>query len=403
LDFGASHKLPHEPILDDASMLRVPVATPGYASCQVLEGETPDPRDDLFAFACVTYVLLAGKHPFSNKTALQARAQHMTPQRPAGLSHRQWRALLAGLHWERGQRPSDMQQWLERLDLRSAARRLSALSMLVKAPPPRKSGLMLAVGAAAALLVAAGAAYWMSTHDDAFGQNVSRWLVDAKSAATDATAALQAKFVGTQQPKSEQPAPAEPEPAPAPAASITDSVAPAPAPVAAQESRRIAPPTPPASNPPLPAIAVAPTPPPIRAAAAPPALAAQTPAAATSPAGATSNWPARLETAVDSIDVPAGESTAQIVVKRRGNFHGETSFTWWTESGTAKPGTDFAPIAPREQTIGDRRTSTNLSVPLVSNSARKQARSFYVVIDQPAAGAVLGARHLTMVTILPAE
>ena len=103
---------------------RTPVATPGYASCQVLEGQYPDARDDIFAFACVTYVLLSGKHPFPKRTAVEACAQRLRPARPPRITNQQWRVLREGLRWERDRRPSDVQQWLDRFDLAGAAPRL---------------------------------------------------------------------------------------------------------------------------------------------------------------------------------------------------------------------------------------------------------------------------------------
>jgi hypothetical protein len=58
LDFGASHKLLQNTESADGEWTeRAPLATPGYASCQVLEGQHPNARDDLFAFACVAYLV----------------------------------------------------------------------------------------------------------------------------------------------------------------------------------------------------------------------------------------------------------------------------------------------------------------------------------------------------------
>jgi hypothetical protein len=106
--------------------------------------------------------------------------------------------------------------------------------------------------------------------------------------------------------------------------------------------------------------------------------------------------------AADTVDVPAAESLALVTVQRKGSLRGETSFTWWTESGTAKPGTDFLPVVPQQVTLGDGKSSVNLNVPL-SKAPHAQSKSFYVVIDQSDTGAPLGARTLTMVTLLPPD
>ena len=51
----------------------------------MLEGEVADARDDVYAVACIAYVLLTGKHPFRGATALKARTSRLSPDRPGGL------------------------------------------------------------------------------------------------------------------------------------------------------------------------------------------------------------------------------------------------------------------------------------------------------------------------------
>src|SRR5216684_4074707 len=162
LDFGASHKLLREVGLSQ----RAPVATPGYASCQLLEGQHPDARDDLFAFACVAYVLLSGQHPFPRLTAIEARVQRLRPSRPPKLTGRQWQVLREGLRWERERRPADVQKWLDRFGLAAAAPHLPPLNALMNAPAPRKTGGVRAAAAIAVLAVLAAGGYWSVTHYD---------------------------------------------------------------------------------------------------------------------------------------------------------------------------------------------------------------------------------------------
>jgi hypothetical protein len=107
--------------------------------------------------------------------------------------------------------------------------------------------------------------------------------------------------------------------------------------------------------------------------------------------------------AADTVDVEPTDSAARITVRRRGNPHGDASFTWWTESGTAESGRDFAPVIPNVERIPDGRGSVTLNVPIFSTPHGK-SKSFYVVIDRTeSGGAALGARNLTMVTIQPAD
>ena len=104
LDFGASSSSPTS-------------LTPAYASCELLEGREPDPRDDLFSFACLTYELLAGEHPFQMRRSTEARSLKLTPHRPAGLTGGQWRTLQQGLAWDRSNRPASVREWLAALDI----------------------------------------------------------------------------------------------------------------------------------------------------------------------------------------------------------------------------------------------------------------------------------------------
>lgn len=87
-----------------------------YASCELLEGMDPEPRDDIFALACLAYELLAGEHPFQLRRASEARALKIAPRRPGGLSGRQWTALTQALAWQRVDRPASVRAWLAELN-----------------------------------------------------------------------------------------------------------------------------------------------------------------------------------------------------------------------------------------------------------------------------------------------
>ncbi len=86
--------------------------TPSYASVEMLEGGEPDPRDDIYALACVTYQLLTGRHPFDRRPATEARDAKLSPRPVAGLSRRAWRALLQGLAFDRTARCPDVESFL---------------------------------------------------------------------------------------------------------------------------------------------------------------------------------------------------------------------------------------------------------------------------------------------------
>lgn len=94
---------------------RIPAGTPTYASPDVLSGETPDARDDVFSFACVAYEVLTGQHPFGRLSSLQARDEAKIPPRAWNLSTSQWLSLLSALSWKREQRPASVLELFTRL------------------------------------------------------------------------------------------------------------------------------------------------------------------------------------------------------------------------------------------------------------------------------------------------
>jgi len=424
LGFGVSHKSRQISGASDHETL--PFAASAYASCQVLEGERADARDDVFALASITYLLLSGDHPFSKKTAIEARASGLKLRRPAGLGGRQWQALRAALRWERERRPADVQEWLSQMDLRGAAKRLVPLTDHFEPPPHKESRSRMATGIAAGVALVLAGAYWLLSHRDTLPSIDSTAPVrvpdsPARPSADMAAPSVSAKTATTppsstdrgQHPIASAPPPPARIPVP-PSQHAPAAASPAPAPTASSAAGQLVAAPPVAASPvaasPVAAPAAAPTassatvvPPATvgQRTSAPAAAAAQRvtaqPVAAASAAGTGAS---KIELAADTVEVGTSEPSAQVSVHRKGNLRGSTSFTWWTESGTAKPGTDFSAVVPQLAYIGDGKSSVSLSIP-VSNGRHAQPRSFYVVIDQSEGGATLGARTLTMVTLLP--
>jgi serine/threonine protein kinase len=87
--------------------------TPAYASPEMLEQREPDPRDDIYALACITYELLTARHPFNRLSSTQARGAGMKPQRPANLGRAQWQALKGALALEREARTPTVTRFLD--------------------------------------------------------------------------------------------------------------------------------------------------------------------------------------------------------------------------------------------------------------------------------------------------
>ncbi len=92
--------------------------TPAYASCEMIDGEEPDPRDDIYALACLAYELLAGRHPFDKRPATDARDRGLKLRPIKGLSRRTWHGLQRGLAFRREDRTPDIETFLRDIKTR---------------------------------------------------------------------------------------------------------------------------------------------------------------------------------------------------------------------------------------------------------------------------------------------
>jgi serine/threonine protein kinase len=412
LDFGAAHASFGGPTVY-AQSDRSPIATPRYASPQVLDGQRPDARDDVYSLACLMYVLLSGKHPFGEKTALGAQEQRLRPSRPNGLSGKEWRALRTGLAFERERRPADVAQWLEAFDWSTAAPRLPPLLTLVRVAPPRRNRLGLVALIIAAVVGVLAAALWANAY---FGGDRNLLSTAANDSEPQSAAPLPEsdRSRGAAQPSSSTQASSSTQPSsPTQPSSSLQSTATPPA------ERAAAPPNSPAPQAAAPSSSSPVPPSPAsdrgrlaaneRGAATSSPRAAPPPSAPVPPPSSAAEEPAgplprsRVELAADTVDVPITDPAARIVVRRRGSLQGAATFTWWTESGTAKPGQDFIAVTPHPEVIEEGKSSVSLFIPVVGDATRQQPKSFYVVINDPGPGVTLGARTLTMVTIPPSQ
>jgi eukaryotic-like serine/threonine-protein kinase len=314
--------------------------TPAYASCELLEGREPDPRDDLFALACLSYELLAGEHPFQQRRSTEARSLKMTPHRPPGLSGRQWKALTAALSWDRAERPRSVRDWLADLDLGSEPLgripnpQDSKALPLVKGHVP-SGWIALSVG----VLVCAIAWAVLSR------PKAPHVAVDA-DAEVAASAPLNVERAIAEAEIEESQAPAEAAPVPA---------------KAAVKNR------------------------------APDALSAARPVDKTEKIGVVS----------PSYSIRRGEKFAEIRVHRSSGSKKGTSVDWWTEPGSALPGTDYAPQAPATISFPAGAHTVSIFIKLIPNASRRRTDVFYVVLGNPSGGSLLGAVSKSAVSINP--
>lgn len=87
--------------------------TPAYASLEMLNGGTPDERDDIYALGCVTYEIFSGEHPFGKLPADKACAKKLKPKRLEELTSTQWSALQRALAFNRKDRISSVENFYD--------------------------------------------------------------------------------------------------------------------------------------------------------------------------------------------------------------------------------------------------------------------------------------------------
>jgi serine/threonine protein kinase len=376
LDFGSGIVRPGEPWISEMSPGgNYRQATPAYASCEQLQGWCADPRDDIYALACLAYQLLAGKHPFDQRSALVARGRRMRARRPAGISGDSWRALRRGLAWSREQRSMTMEKWLEQIGVAGAAESLPPLSRLAAMPPPRHWPQRAA--AAAVVLFSLGLAAFAVKRQA--GVDWPRTLAGAQSSWDSFWQQLQSPWDSVS--ASPVPPPVHAAIAPVtpamsgPITAAANGARPAAAPGNRARSTRVA-----------------------NIAETPVAVAAGEAHEAVSPPPLDAN-PARVAFAATSYAVSGSEPAARIVVQRLGSTDGDLSFSWWTEGASAQPDVDYASLGRRIERIPSGVDKLTVYVPIISNPQRSRLSQFYVALGEAGSAGTAAPSVRATVTI----
>jgi serine/threonine protein kinase len=375
LGFGASRSAaPELPAAEFESDQRLSIATSDYAGDQVLVGHHPEVGDDLYGIACLACLLFTGYHPFNNLSAAKARTSRLKPRRPPGLTYHQWNALRPGLKFNRQRPPSDIAKLLQQVVQYHSAEQLPILSALLTPPRPRRRWSAVR---ALIVLIALGAAVgvWSNFHFESVAGIVETLDTQVRRIATIADSWV---------------------------ARLSDAFAPSPGGASAKPDAgqsAVSPPTP--SGEPAAKSATATAAPPAPAAPASVAQMQARTAARSAPPAPASNSPPRIELALETTEVSSNAPAALVLVRRKGNLLRDATFTWWTETGTAKAGVDFEPVAPRMETIKAGKDRVNLQISIVSDSTRRKTKNFFVVIAEPGPYVSLGERTVEKVSILP--
>ena len=86
------------------------------------EPDAPDPRDDVYGLACLTYELLSGRHPFNANSPLDAHRAGLTPAPIDGLQPHQWAALERALALRRHERTHQVAEFVAAFGAAGATR-----------------------------------------------------------------------------------------------------------------------------------------------------------------------------------------------------------------------------------------------------------------------------------------
>lgn len=75
-----------------------------------------------------------------------------------------------------------------------------------------------------------------------------------------------------------------------------------------------------------------------------------------------------------------GSKSVVIEVSRTGDASKDVRFVWWTRSSGAKSGQDYIGSRPRTEHLAPGATSTQWTIPILSNAARRHTEMFYVFL-----------------------
>jgi formylglycine-generating enzyme required for sulfatase activity/predicted Ser/Thr protein kinase len=126
IDFGIARLMTRHPRaagVNGDERPRLSALTPPYASPEMLENAEPDPRDDIYALACIAHELLTGRHPFDRIVANEARDSGMKVLRRSSMSAAQFRAIARGLEFDREKRTPSVEHFMEEFTAGSGIRR----------------------------------------------------------------------------------------------------------------------------------------------------------------------------------------------------------------------------------------------------------------------------------------
>ena len=121
-DFGIARAVAkaekYEDSVDDKTVFdagNLGALTPAYASLEMLEGEAPDVRDDIYALGCIAYELFTGNHPFNRVHANEAARLKLKAKRIPNIPKRQWKIIEQAIAFKREDRIPTVHEFWDKL------------------------------------------------------------------------------------------------------------------------------------------------------------------------------------------------------------------------------------------------------------------------------------------------
>jgi len=344
LDFGVAPESAQRADEFDPTPV-APAATRVYASPEVLAGEDPEPRDDVFSLACVTYEMLAGIHPYGRHGADAALREGVAPQPVAGIDDARWAILAAALDPVRAGRPAMAD--FERVLRHEPVALLSAPILATVAPaqplPAVQAQPRVAPAPATAPVSRRASLNWLAAIAAGLalllGVLIGRFNIEAENPVPPA------------------PAPRQDAPPPPPPVAIAAPVA-VPAPAAAEM--------------------------------------AKSPAEADVPVGP----PGMVFFDAPRMVVSQHAVVAAIPMRHLSRVKRAVTVNWRLIEGTARPGRDYGGPESGVESFVEGNSFRILYVPILANPGSAHDRQFTVEMTAASPGAELGPTPRVVITIL---
>jgi serine/threonine protein kinase len=115
LDFGIARAASKEAQKHKFDAGQLGALTPAYSTIEMINDEPISFSDDVYALACVVYEMLAGRHPYNHRSALDALAKDSKPKRPLHINNTEWKVLQRGLALKKKDRYTTINEFADAL------------------------------------------------------------------------------------------------------------------------------------------------------------------------------------------------------------------------------------------------------------------------------------------------